>query len=306
MFRYWPITISLTCIFSCSHVPELQETKDIQAIFPIDNVVFAQSASILEKDLVPFVVEVPASSIHKYELRSSTGSLINDRELCPRKLMPGTPGYSDDQFIHGFPANYGISPGKFNQDGDPLDLVVLGQDEVYQQMISQGLPTPRNVRVVGLMKMEECSKLPCKTERSWSQDWKVLAVDPEDQNWGAIKELKEIPQAKRDELAQYWANYKGHQEIKGQFYSHTRVAGFESKEKALKFFKKFKTYNPKTRQSEEKKCDEIYRKMSNANKPLTGRPQINHQFLECMAGMAAVYGQSSREYTGIFTIIHAC
>jgi hypothetical protein len=68
------------------------------------------------EDVFPVVIEVPKGSKNKYELDKETGFLRLDRVL-----------YSA---VH-YPANYGFIPCTFCDDGDPLDVLVLGQEPVF-------------------------------------------------------------------------------------------------------------------------------------------------------------------------------
>ena len=60
---------------------------------------------------LPVVIEIPAGSKNKYELDKASGILKLDRVL-----------YSSVRY----PANYGFIPRSFCDDGDPLDVLVLG------------------------------------------------------------------------------------------------------------------------------------------------------------------------------------
>ena len=61
------------------------------------------------------VIEIPKGSKMKYELDKDTGLLRVDRIL-----------YSA---VH-YPTNYGFLPRTYCEDGDPLDVLVLGQEAV--------------------------------------------------------------------------------------------------------------------------------------------------------------------------------
>src|SRR5262245_62609895 len=61
------------------------------------------------------IIEIPKGSKVKYELDKATGLLSVDRIL-----------YSA---VH-YPANYGFLPQTYCLDGDPLDVLVLGQEPV--------------------------------------------------------------------------------------------------------------------------------------------------------------------------------
>src|SRR6185312_6348604 len=84
-------------------------------------------------DGFPAVIEIPKGSKNKYELDKSTGFLRLDRVL-----------YSA---VH-YPADYGFLPRTFCDDGDPLDVLVLSQEPLYQLTIVRA-------RAVGVMRMRD-------------------------------------------------------------------------------------------------------------------------------------------------------
>ena len=59
---------------------------------------------------------MPKGSKNKYELDKETGLLKLDRVLFSA--------------VH-YPANYGFIPRTYCDDGDPLDVLVLGQESVH-------------------------------------------------------------------------------------------------------------------------------------------------------------------------------
>src|SRR5260370_13728307 len=63
----------------------------------------------------PAYIEIPKGSKVKYELDKATGLLYVSRVL--------------HSAVH-YPANYGFVPRTYCDDGDPLDVLVLGQEEV--------------------------------------------------------------------------------------------------------------------------------------------------------------------------------
>jgi inorganic pyrophosphatase len=63
----------------------------------------------------PVFIEIPKGSKVKYELDKETGLLMVNRVL-----------YSAVQY----PANYGFVPRTYCPDEDPLDVLVLGREEV--------------------------------------------------------------------------------------------------------------------------------------------------------------------------------
>src|SRR5262245_14720883 len=82
---------------------------------------------------VPVIVEIPKGSTNKYELDKETGLLRLDRVLYSAVY---------------YPADYGFIPRTCCDDGDPLDVLVLGQEPVYPLTIVEG-------RAIGVMRMRD-------------------------------------------------------------------------------------------------------------------------------------------------------
>ena len=70
----------------------------------------------IKKDNFVSVVEIPKGCKNKYELDKKTGYLKLDRIL-----------YTATHY----PANYGFIPRTYAGDNDPLDVLVLCQEEIY-------------------------------------------------------------------------------------------------------------------------------------------------------------------------------
>src|SRR5262245_41459009 len=81
----------------------------------------------------PALIEVPKGSKNKYELDKESGFLKLDRVLYGA--------------VH-YPANYGFIPRTFCDDGDPLDVLVLGQEPVHPLTVVEA-------RAVGAMRMRD-------------------------------------------------------------------------------------------------------------------------------------------------------
>ena len=79
------------------------------------------------------VIEIPKGSKIKYELDKATGLLGVDRVL--------------HSAVH-YPANYGFLPRTFCDDGDPLDVLVLGQEPVVPLCILRA-------RAIGVLTMSD-------------------------------------------------------------------------------------------------------------------------------------------------------
>jgi len=125
---------------------------------------------------LPAVIEIPAGSKNKYELEKTSGILMLDRVL-----------YSSVRY----PANYGFIPRSFCDDGDPLDVLVLGQEPVHPLTLVY-------VRPIGLMKMLDQGK----------SDEKILAVPVNDPAFKHIKELEDAPPHLIAEIRRFFLDYK--------------------------------------------------------------------------------------------------
>jgi inorganic pyrophosphatase len=125
---------------------------------------------------LPVIIEIPVGSKNKYELDKVSGLLMLDRVL-----------YSS---VH-YPANYGFIPRSFCDDGDPLDVLVLGQGAIPPLTIVY-------VRPVGVMHMRDQGK----------EDDKVLAVNAGDPAFAHVKELKDVSPHMMLEIERFFLDYK--------------------------------------------------------------------------------------------------
>jgi inorganic pyrophosphatase len=124
----------------------------------------------------PVVIEVPRGSKNKYELDKETGFLRLDRVL-----------YSA---VH-YPANYGFIPRTYCDDGDPLDVLVLGQEPVYPLTIVEA-------RAIGVMRMRDDKGL----------DDKILAVNVGDPAVSDYRDKSELPLHVEREIRRFFQDYK--------------------------------------------------------------------------------------------------
>ena len=121
-------------------------------------------------------IEIPKGSKVKYELDKKTGLLKVDRIL-----------YSA---VH-YPANYGFVPRTFCGDGDPLDVLVLGQEEVVAGVLMRA-------RVIGVMRMRDDK----------GQDDKLIAVHIDDPEYQAYADIEELRPHRLRELQRFFLDYK--------------------------------------------------------------------------------------------------
>ena len=124
----------------------------------------------------PAVIEVPQGSKNKYELDKETGLLRLDRVL-----------YSA---VH-YPANYGFIPRTHCEDGDPLDVLVLGQEPVYPQTIV-------TARAIGVMRMRDEKGI----------DDKIISVSVHDPAFADYKDHTQLPAHTLREIRRFFQDYK--------------------------------------------------------------------------------------------------
>jgi inorganic pyrophosphatase len=122
------------------------------------------------------VIEIPMHSSVKYELDKQTGLLKLDRVL-----------YSA---VH-YPANYGFIPQTFAEDDDPLDVLVLCQEEVAPLTLVKS-------RAIGVMTMIDSGK----------KDHKILAVAVHDPEYNGFQEANELPAHRLMMLRRFFQDYK--------------------------------------------------------------------------------------------------
>lgn len=145
------------------------------------------------------VIEVPSGSKNKYELDKQSGLLRLDRVL-----------YSA---VH-YPANYGFLPRTYCDDGDPLDVLVFGQEPVTPLCIVRARP-------IGLMTMRD----------EKGQDDKIIAVAIDDPEFNHYQSVEELPPHRFLELRRFFLDYKA-LEHKNVDVDHMR--GRDDAEKAIK------------------------------------------------------------------------
>jgi inorganic pyrophosphatase len=122
------------------------------------------------------VIEIPKGSKVKYELDKATGLLYLDRVLSSA--------------VH-YPANYGFLPQTFCEDGDPLDVLVLGQEPVLPLCVLRA-------RAIGVLTMRD----------EKGQDDKIIAIHVDDPEYEHYRDVSELPPHRLRELERFFLDYK--------------------------------------------------------------------------------------------------
>ncbi len=128
------------------------------------------------EDRIPAIIEIPTGSKVKYELDKKSGLLLVDRVLFSA--------------VH-YPANYGFVPRTYCDDGDPLDILVLCQEQIQPLAIMQA-------KVIGVMKMRDDK----------GEDDKLIAVHADDPNYSDYSDVSELPPHRLRELQRFFQDYK--------------------------------------------------------------------------------------------------
>lgn len=122
------------------------------------------------------VIEIPKGSKIKYELDKATGLLWLDRVL--------------HSAVH-YPANYGFLPRTYCDDGDPLDVLVLGQEPVVPLCVLRA-------KAIGVITMRDDK----------GQDDKIIAVHVDDPEYAPYRDVSELPPHRLKEMRRFFLDYK--------------------------------------------------------------------------------------------------
>jgi inorganic pyrophosphatase len=124
----------------------------------------------------PVVIEIPKGSTNKYELDKETGLLKLDRVLYSAVY---------------YPADYGFIPRTYCDDGDPLDVLVLGQEPVYPLTLV-------SARAIGVMRMRDEKGV----------DDKIVAVSVKDPSYADYTDKSQLPPHLLRQLRRFFEDYK--------------------------------------------------------------------------------------------------
>ena len=127
--------------------------------------------------IINTIVELNSNTINKYELITETGHLKLDRV-----------GYSS----LAYPFAYGCIPRTWDEDGDPLDVEIVG---VTEPLIPGSIV---EARIIGVMKFDDGGEV----------DDKVIAVLADDKRMDHISSYEDLGDHWLKETKYYWEHYK--------------------------------------------------------------------------------------------------
>ncbi len=122
------------------------------------------------------VIEISKGGKNKYELDKETGMLKLDRVL-----------YTSTHY----PANYGFIPRTYADDNDPLDVLVLCQEQITPMTLV-------DCRPIGVMRMVDDS----------SRDEKIIAVPLGDPSMEEYEDIDQLPMHTIEEMQHFFEVYK--------------------------------------------------------------------------------------------------
>ncbi|KAJ1280631.1 hypothetical protein BS78_04G247300 [Paspalum vaginatum] len=122
------------------------------------------------------VVEIPRGSKVKYELDKASGLIKVDRVL-----------YSSVVYPH----NYGFIPRTLCEDSDPMDVLILMQEQVVPGCFLRA-------RAIGLMPMIDQGE----------KDDKIIAVCADDPEFRHYTDITDLPPHRLQEIRRFFEDYK--------------------------------------------------------------------------------------------------
>jgi inorganic pyrophosphatase len=148
------------------------------------------------------IIEIPKGSNIKYEVNDEFGALFVDRKLFTAM---------------SYPFNYGFIPQTKEEDGDPVDVLVLGNDQYSPLSVVRSKP-------IGVL----------ITEDEEGKDSKIIAVPHEkiDINYSKYNEIEQVEEGILNQIKHFFEHYKELE--KGKF---VKVKEWESKSIAEQIIK---------------------------------------------------------------------
>ena len=145
------------------------------------------------------VVEIPKGGTNKYELDKETGMLKLDRVL-----------YTATHY----PTNYGFIPRTYAEDNDPLDVLILCNEQIQPLTLVECYP-------IGVLIMND----------SGEEDEKIIAISKRDPYLNVYNDISALPNHISDEIKHFFEVYKGLE------HKHTTTSDALTREQAVEVIK---------------------------------------------------------------------
>ncbi len=129
-------------------------------------------------NVINVVIEIPMGGYIKYEMDKETGILKVDRILYTAMY---------------YPFNYGFVPGTLEEDGDPVDVLLISYEPLLPGSYIKARP-------IGVLVMED----------EEGPDSKIIAVPVEkvDPRFKNIKDINDLPEAIKEKIKHFFEHYK--------------------------------------------------------------------------------------------------
>jgi|SRR5690554_812883 len=152
---------------------------------------------ITEEDFIA-CIEISKGSKMKYELDKETGALILDRIL-----------YTSTHY----PENYGFIPRTYADDNDPLDVLVMCDQQIQPLCLVKCYP-------IGVIKMIDDSDI----------DEKIIAIAFDDPSLNTYQDISDLPEHLFQEISHFFTVYK---QLENKPTSVTEILGKEEAKKII-------------------------------------------------------------------------
>lgn len=152
----------------------------------------------IKKDDFIGVVEISKSGDVKYELDKETGMLRLDRVL-----------YTATHY----PTNYGFIPRTYAEDNDPLDVLILCNEQIIPLTLVECYP-------IGVLIMND----------NGEEDEKIIAISKKDPYLNEYKDISSLPRHISDEIKHFFEVYK---QLEGKTTTVDRMLGREDAERII-------------------------------------------------------------------------
>lgn len=126
--------------------------------------------------VINVLIEICGGSKNKYEFDKDLQAFALDRVL-----------YASVQY----PYDYGFIPNTLADDGDPLDGMVMMDEPTFPGCVIAARP-------IGYLEMVD----------GGDRDEKILCVPVKDPRYAGVQSLKDVPQHRLDEIAEFFRTYK--------------------------------------------------------------------------------------------------
>lgn len=124
------------------------------------------------------LIEIPNGSSIKYEIDKESGAVVVDRILYSAMY---------------YPANYGFVPNTLADDGDPADILVLGELPLQAGSVIK-------CRLIGVLVMED--------EAGMDEKLVAVPVSKIDPTYDGVNSLDDLPKSQLNKIKNFFETYK--------------------------------------------------------------------------------------------------